>query len=126
MGHEYIYSKTGGKNVRRFRARFPLWGVKGASADPLVGTSLAPAVMVVHLFLTDLGQNSWRVIKLLVALGIGSTNALLRCTRRTSGVDLGFPWAHQLWGICHVSNTLGRGKKILELLLTYFHEKDKK
>ena len=100
-----------GKDVRRFRARFPLWGAKGASAGPLVGTSLAPAVIVVHLFLTDLGQNSWHVIKLLVALGIGSTYALLRCTRRISGVDLGFPWAHQLWGICRCQQYTGVRKE---------------
>lgn len=41
------------------QSQISLWGVKGASADPLVGIPLASAVITLHPFLTKLGQNHW-------------------------------------------------------------------
>lgn len=81
------------KGVKRGRASLPLWDVKGASAHPLVRTLMAPAVIAFRLFLTEFGQNSWQMIKLQVAVGSGSSYALLRRTARVWGRP-GFLWAH--------------------------------
>lgn len=71
-------SRQEGKGVKRGRASLPLWDVKGASADPLVRTLMAPAVIAFRLFLT---------------VGSGSSYALLRRTARVWGRP-DFPWAH--------------------------------
>lgn len=99
--------------------------MKGASADPLAGNLLAPAIIALHLFLTRLGQNFWQAIKLMVVLESDSTSTLLRWTGRISEQILDFFGPINSGTFDAVNNPLGRGK-LIELLSTCFHEKDKK